>query len=107
MKHLVNSCLFCLTIAAGCNAAFSKEADCSVARDPRRCSAQQAARKACNSLQGQARSACIQELMPPPDCSHAPNTIQCQARMAAAQACQDKRSKTHRQCLREKTKGIQ
>ncbi len=81
--------------------ASSKEADCSVARDPRRCEAQQVAREACSGLQGQARSTCIREALPPPDCSHAPNTTQCQAKQAAAEVCKEKRSKAHRQCLRD------
>ena len=101
MKRLVLSCLFGIVVAAPGSIAFGKEADCSVARDPRRCAAQQAAREACGSLQGQARSACIHEAIPPPDCSHAPNTIQCLARQAAAQACKDKHGKAHRQCLRD------
>ena len=101
MKHLIFRCLLGITIAAGCGTTFGKEADCSVARDPRRCAAQQAAREACGSLQGQARSACIHEAIPPPDCSHAPYTIQCLARQAAAQACKDKHGKAHRQCLRD------
>ena len=101
MRHPVISCLIGIAIATGCGTIFGKEVDCSVARDPRRCAAQTTAREACGSLQGQARSSCIREAMPPPDCNHAPNTIQCQARQAAEQACKDKHGKAHRQCLRD------
>lgn len=101
MKRLFFCCLFCVVIAPSYGIAVGKEADCSIARDPRRCAALQAAREACSSLQGQARTACIHEAMPPPDCSHAPNTIQCEAHQAALQACKDKRGKARRQCLRD------
>ena len=101
MKHPVFGYLFGIVIAAASGLACGKEADCSVARDPRRCESLQAAREACSGLQGQARSACINEAIPPPDCSHAPNTIQCQVRQAAEQACKDKHGKAHRQCLRD------
>lgn len=101
MKRLAFFCLLFLSLNPGYATVASKKADCSVARDPRRCEAQQAAREACSGLQGQAHSACMHEAMPPPDCSRAPNTIQCQARQAAATACKDKHGKAHRQCLRE------
>ncbi|CAG4882262.1 protein of unknown function [Georgfuchsia toluolica] len=100
MKRLFFCCLFGIVIATPYGIAFGNEADCSIARDPRRCAALQAAREACSSLQGQARGACLREAMPPPDCSHAPNAIQCETRQAAEQACKDKRGKAHRQCLR-------
>lgn len=101
MKCLIIGCLLSFVFTLSCGNAFGKDADCSMARDPRRCAAQQAAREACSSLQGQARSACIHEALPPPDCSLAPNTIQCEARQTAAQACKGKRGKARRQCLRD------
>lgn len=107
MKQLIIRCLIGSVISAGGNTALGKDTDCSVARDPRRCAALQTAREACSVLQGQARSACIHEAMPPPDCRHAPNQTQCEASQAAAQACKDKHGKARRKCLREKAKGIQ
>ena len=83
--------------------ADGKNADCSVARDPRRCEAKQAVSEACHDLQGQARSACMREALPPPDCSRLPNTAECQSGLAAAEACKDKRGRVNRRCLRKKT----
>lgn len=102
MQRLALICLTAIAAAITYGSAAAKEADCSMARDPRRCAALQAAREACGGLQGQARGACIRDALPAPDCSRAPNTIQCQEQRAAKEACQDKRGKAHRQCLREK-----
>ena len=81
--------------------ATAKNTDCSIARDPRRCEAKQAAQEACKELQGQARSACVSAALPPPDCRRAPNTVECQARQSTAAACKDKHGKAHRKCLKE------
>jgi len=105
MKHLFIGCLLGVMLACGQVNAVGKEADCSVARDPRRCEAQQAAREACGALQGQARGACMREAMPPPDCTHAPSTIGCQSKLTAAQACKSKHGKAHRKCLRDNSPG--
>lgn len=93
------------TLALCAIGAKGKEADCSVARDPRRCEAQLIAREACGGLQGQARSACMREALPPPDCSRAPNTVECQSKQRAAQACKDKHGTAKRKCVRENASG--
>ena len=102
MKHVFIGCLLGVSLASGLGNAIGKEADCSVARDPRRCEAQQAAKAACGDLQGQAKSACLHEAMPLPDCTRAPNTVECQAKLSAAQACKGKHGKSHHKCLQDK-----
>ena len=105
MKHWFIGCLLGVMLACSQVIAVGKEADCSVARDPRRCEAQLAAREACGDLQGQAKGACMREAMPPPDCTRAPNTIGCQSKLTAAQACKNKHGKAHRKCLRDNSPG--
>ena len=101
MKRMLARSLFGAFLLCALGSAGGKEADCSVARDPRRCEAQQAARDACADLQGQAHSACMREALPPPDCGRAPSTAQCQAKRSAEQACKGKHGKAHSKCLRE------
>ena len=106
MKKRALACLPSILLALQIGTADTVEAaDCSVARDPRRCEAQQIAREACADLQGLARSACIREALPPPDCTHAPNTSQCLSKQSAAQACKDGNGKVNRKCLRGKNKN--
>ena len=82
---------------------YGKNVDCSVARDPRRCAAKQVASEACHDLQGQARSACMRDVVPPPDCTHAPNTSECQSKLAVEAACKNKRGKVNRGCVNKQT----
>ena len=103
MRRTLLTCLLGFTLAWSIGSAIAKEADCSIARDPRRCEAQQAAREACGDLQGQAKSACMRAAMPPPDCTRAPSAAECQSKLTAVQACKGKHGKAHRKCLRDQS----
>ena len=81
--------------------AFAKAPDCSVARDPRRCEAMQAAHVACAGLPADAHAACVRDALPPPDCTHAPNTSQCEQRQAAEATCRDERGKARTRCIKD------
>lgn len=81
--------------------AFAATADCSVARDPRRCEAMQAAHTACAGLPAEAHAACLRDALPPPDCTHAPNAAQCERRQAAEAACQNVKGKARKRCVKD------
>jgi hypothetical protein len=77
-----------------------KPADCSVARDPRRCAAKETAKEACGELQGSARSACISAAMPPPDCNMAPDISGCESKKGKVKSCGSKHGKALQKCKR-------
>jgi hypothetical protein len=95
------ACLAALT-PLNCLAAShtGKPADCSVARDPRRCAAKEKAKEACGELQGAARSACISAAMPSPDCSMAPDVAGCESKTRKGKYCGSKRGNALQKCKR-------
>jgi hypothetical protein len=79
--------------------AAADAADCSRARDPERCTARQAAIKACADARGPEKRACLDAALPPPDCSRATDRSRCEAVQKARDACKDKRGKALKACL--------
>lgn len=77
------------------------DVDCSIARDPARCEAHQAALAACADQRGKAKTACLAEHMPPVDCSKASNPANCAAAERAKQACGGKQGKALKACLHD------
>lgn len=103
--HYVISLVLCLVsglAAAQTLPAPTTEApvDCSRARDPVRCEANQAALAACSHERGKRKTACLAERMPPIDCSKAANPRRCESIERAKQTCADKRGKAQQSCLK-------
>ena len=77
--------------------------DCGIARDPERCEARQAAIAACSDLRSTAKTACINQYLPPPDCSKASNPGKCEAIERAKETCKGQTGKALKACLGDKS----
>jgi len=90
-----------LALAVGPLAGSAVAADCAVARDPRRCAAQQVALLACADARGAEKRACIAASLPPPDCTRAPDRRRCEREARAQAACRTYSGKQLTKCLRD------
>ncbi len=76
----------------------SAQVDCSVARDPARCEANQAAIAACADQRGKQKTACLEQHLPPVDCSRAENPTRCEAAEKAKRRCAGKSGAALKAC---------
>lgn len=90
-----------LALAAWPMAGSASAPDCAVARDPRRCEAQQAAVLACADARGVEKRACIAASLPPPDCTRAPDRRRCERDARIQAACRAFGGKQLAKCLRD------
>lgn len=88
-----------LFLAIAPAAAQNSEVDCSLARDPERCTAHQTALAACADQRGKKKTACLAEHMPPIDCGKARNPTRCEAIERAKQVCAGKSGKALKSCI--------
>ncbi len=102
-KHLLWPALLLGFLATQGQAQTADAVDCSIARDPARCEAHQAALSACAEQRGKKKMACINEQLPPVDCTQSNNPARCTAIQRAKETCRGQSGKTLKACLKAGT----
>lgn len=92
-----------LALPAGVFATELVIKDCAVARDRARCEARQAALKAYTDKRGSARTARLEDRIPPIDCTQASNAAKYEAAEYAKQVCHCTTGKEMKECLKAET----